>query len=73
MKIVVDTNILFSFFKRNSMTRRIITSVEFFEFYTLKSRFDELVKHKEEICIKANITNEDFLKTIDEIRLSLKL
>jgi predicted nucleic acid-binding protein len=35
MKIVVDTNILFSFFKRDSTTRRIITSVEF---YTLKSR-----------------------------------
>jgi predicted nucleic acid-binding protein len=54
----------FSFFKRDSTTRRIITSVEFFEFYTLKSRFDELLKHKEEICVKANITNEDFLKTI---------
>jgi len=73
MKIVVDTNILFSFFKRDSTTRRIITSVEFFEFYTLKSRFDELLKHKEEICVKANITNEDFLKTIHEIRLFVEV
>jgi hypothetical protein len=30
----------------------------------MKSRFDELLKHEEEICVKANITNEDFLKTI---------
>jgi len=39
-------------FKRDSTTGRIITSVEFFEFSMLESRFDELVKHKEEILFE---------------------
>ncbi len=43
--------------------------VDLFEFYTLRSRFDELFKHKEEVCAKANITAEEFLKTLDEIRI----
>ncbi|MEM0054229.1 MAG: PIN domain-containing protein [Nitrososphaeria archaeon] len=60
MKLVVDTNILFSFFKKDSSTRSIMTSVDLFEFHTLNSRFNELLKHREEICKKANITSEDF-------------
>ncbi|MBO3798485.1 MAG: hypothetical protein JTT13_06430 [Candidatus Brockarchaeota archaeon] len=60
MKLVVDTNILFSFFKKDSATRKIMTRIDLFEFYTLRSRFDELFKHKEEVCAKANITVEEF-------------
>ncbi len=47
MKLVVDTNILFSFFKKDSVTREIMTMTGLFEFYTLRSRFDELFKHKD--------------------------
>ncbi|MEM3407328.1 MAG: PIN domain-containing protein [Candidatus Aenigmatarchaeota archaeon] len=73
MKLVVDTNVLFSFFKKDSITRKIITLVDLFEFYTLKSRLGELIKHKEEVCTKANITPEDFLKTLDEIKIFINV
>ncbi|MEM2058637.1 MAG: PIN domain-containing protein [Thermoproteota archaeon] len=69
MKLVVDTNILFSFFKKDSVTRKIMTRIDLFEFYTLRSRFDELFKHKEEVCAKANITVEEFFKTLNEIKI----
>ncbi|RJS74260.1 hypothetical protein CW713_02340 [Methanophagales archaeon] len=34
MKLVVDGNILFSFFKKDSITRKLITAFEIFELYT---------------------------------------
>jgi len=36
MQLVVDSNILFSFFKKDSKTRELIVMIEFFEFCTLK-------------------------------------
>jgi predicted nucleic acid-binding protein len=73
MKLIIDTNVLFSFFKKDSTTRKIITLIDLFEFYTLKSRLDEVLKHKEEVCTKANITSEEFSKTLNEIKIFVNI
>jgi len=69
MRLVVDSNVLLSFFKKESSTRKIITLVELLELYTLKSRIDELIKHKNEICSKAKITGEEFSRSLVELEL----
>ncbi|RLJ02049.1 MAG: hypothetical protein DRP10_02395 [Candidatus Aenigmatarchaeota archaeon] len=73
MKLVVDSNVLFSFFKKESSTRKIITLVELLELYTLKSRIDELIKHKEEICSKSKITEEEFFKSLTELEIFVRI
>jgi len=72
MKLVVDSNVLFSFFKKESSTRKIITLVELLELYTLKSRIDELIKHKEEICSKSKITEEEFSRSLTELEIFVR-
>jgi predicted nucleic acid-binding protein len=52
-------NILFSFFKKDSTTRRLLTSFEIFELYTPALCFLELLNHKEEICKKSGISGND--------------
>ena len=55
MKLVIDANILFSFFKKDSFTRRFILSHPEIELFTPMYVFDELEEHKEEIKSKARI------------------
>ena len=66
MKLVVDTNVLFSFFKKDSTTRNIITSYEIFQLYTPEFCLKELEKLKNVICKKARISEKEF-KEIFEI------
>jgi predicted nucleic acid-binding protein len=73
MKLVIDSNILFSFFKKESQTRRIITLFDVFEFYTPKSRIDELVNHRKEICRKAKISEKDFDRIVLELRVFIEV
>jgi len=55
MKLVVDANILFSFFKKDSFTRRFILSHPEIELFTPMYVFDELEEHKDEVKFKAKI------------------
>ena len=53
--LVIDTNILFSFFKSDSTTRKIIYKLGgFLDLYTPEYVYDELQKYKEfshaEVC-----------------------
>ena len=48
MKLVVDANILFSFFKKESFTRKFILSHPELELFTSEYVFEELEKYKEE-------------------------
>ncbi len=73
MKLAVDSNILFSFFRKGSQTRKIIATIESFELCTLKSRIDELIEHRDEICAKARIGPEDFMKTLSEIEVFVEV
>jgi predicted nucleic acid-binding protein len=69
MKLVVDANILFSFFKRDSTARNLLTSFELFELYTPALGFSELVKNKAEICRKAAISEAEFEDALEALRL----
>lgn len=59
MEFVIDTNILFSFFKNDSITRRIIIEKQL-KLYAPKETFIELTKYKDEICEKSHITKKEF-------------
>ncbi|RZN40080.1 MAG: hypothetical protein EFT35_03375 [Methanophagales archaeon ANME-1-THS] len=69
MKLVVDANVLFSFFKKESQTRELITSFEIFELYTPLLGINELFKNKEEICRKSKITEADFEEAMESLKL----
>ncbi len=60
MKLVVDANILFSFFKKDSFTRRFILSHPEIELFTPLYVFEELDEHKEEVKSKARIDDRVF-------------
>lgn len=53
--MVVDANVLFSFFKKDSFTRRFILSHPEMDLFTPLYVFDELEEHKEEVKSKAKI------------------
>src|SRR3989338_1927154 len=68
MKLVVDTNVVFSFFKKESVVQEIMLS-PIIEVYTPKEMFEEIAKYKERICKVAAISSpyfEDIVKVIRE-------
>lgn len=69
MRLVVDANVLFSFFKKDSATRKIITSFELFELITPSLCVKELHRHEGEIREKAKISDEEFEEGMEDLRL----
>jgi len=67
MKLVVDTNILFSFFWKNSVTRDLITSSGF-ELISPEIALKELEKYSREISSKLRITKKEFDKEMQELK-----
>ena len=64
MKIVLDSNVLFSALIRNSTTRKLILEYDdsfLFPSYIL----DEMEEHKEELMIKSKMSKEDFDKLLE--------
>jgi predicted nucleic acid-binding protein len=59
MKVVVDTNILFSFFWKNSLTRKLLLTSNF-ELISPIFALDELQKYSKDIIKKTNITKKQF-------------
>lgn len=68
MKLVVDANILFSFFQKKSFTRSFILNHPEIEYFTPTYVFDELEKHEGTIKKKANIEDRIYRLIIDEIK-----
>ena len=68
MRFVVDTNILFSFFWKDSITRKIILKIQLF---APEFALEEINKYKEEIKKKAKITEEQFKELRQELALTL--
>ena len=73
MKLVVDANVLFSFFKRDSTTRKLVTSFEILELYTPSLCIKELSKNKEEICRKSKISEAEFEEAMEYLRLFVEV
>jgi predicted nucleic acid-binding protein len=67
MRLIVDANILFSFFKKDSFTRRFILSHPEIELFTSLYVFEELEEHKEEIKSKARIDDTVYELSTREI------
>ena len=71
MKIVVDTNILFSFFWENSITRRLLT-MPFLELISPQIAFEELKRYSKEIISKAKISSERFKQELNKLTSVVK-
>lgn len=61
MKIVIDSNILFSALIKDSITRRMILDYEGL-FLFPEYIFEEMKKHKADLIKKSNMTQEDLQK-----------
>jgi len=72
MKLVVDTNILFSFFKSDSVTRRIIVESSI-DLFAPEKTFLELKKFTGEICRKSGIKEDKFKKIFEKLMLFVKI
>jgi predicted nucleic acid-binding protein len=66
LSFVVDTNILFTFFWKNSTTRKIFNETEI-RLFSPKYALDEIIKYSGEIQSKTKITKDDFEKIYQEI------
>ena len=58
MKLVVDTNILFSFFKKDSFTQRLIVDSSL-ELISPELSLKELKKYSNELSVKSKIGKDD--------------
>jgi predicted nucleic acid-binding protein len=63
LKLVVDTNILFSFFKKESFTRKLIIDSSL-ELISPELALKEIQKYSKELLIKSKINKEDFDYTL---------
>mgnify|MGYP001558410915 CR=1 FL=1 len=66
MKIVIDTNILLSFFWKDSITRKLIINLKNSLLAPEKAR-EEIIKYSNEIIQKLKISRKDFEKLFEEL------
>ncbi len=69
----MDTNVLFSFFKKESKTRRLILNFEILELITPSFCIDELNEHKELICEKSKLSDSEFEEVLDDLLIFVKV
>jgi len=67
MKIVVDTNILFSFFWEGSLTRRLLITSNF-ELISPAIALKELQKYSEEICKRLKMSGKNFIEQLNKLK-----
>jgi len=73
MRLVVDTNVLFSFFKKESKTRNLILNFEILESVTPSFCIDELNEHKGLICEKSKLSDSEFEEVLDDLQIFVKV
>ena len=71
MILVVDTNVLFSFFWQDSFIRQILTSKNI-EFFSPEIAVEELKKYSSLIIKKAKISNKEFNSEIVRLKSFVK-
>ena len=72
MKLVVDTNVLMTYFWKNSETRKIIILNDEIELIAPEFALEEINKHKEEIIKKSKISEEEFKVSRIDLAISVK-
>ena len=68
MKLVLDANILFSFFKKRSFTRTFILNHPEIGYFTPRYVFDELDNYKDVIINKSGIEEKIYRLIIKELK-----
>jgi len=68
MKCVVDTNILFSFFWNNSLTKKLLITSNL-ELISPEIALKEIKKYKNEIIKKTRISEKDFIGEFKKLKL----
>jgi len=71
MKLVIDTNILFSFFKSTSLTRKLIES-QSFQLISPQLAIEEIKKYSEIIIKKTGISKSEFDFYLEELKRIVK-
>lgn len=71
MKIGVDTNILFSFFWQESLTRKLLIASNF-ELVSPKIALEEIEKYSQEIKKKLKITEREFREQFEKLKEIVK-
>ena len=71
MKIVVDTNILFSFFWKDSHTKRLMINSNS-ELISSEFALEEIRKYYKEIITKAKISEDYFNEELRKLKLIVK-
>ena len=66
MKIVIDSNVLFSALIKDALTRRLILEYED-EFLFPQYIFEEMQKHKKRLLKKSKMNEEEFSELLDII------
>jgi predicted nucleic acid-binding protein len=74
MKIVVDSNIVFSAIlnTKSKIGQLIINGSKYFEFYTVGLLKDEIIERKDKILILAGLSQDQFNKTLQVIISRIK-
>lgn len=67
MKVMVDTNVLFSFFWKNSFTKKFLCSSKF-ELISPEFALEEIAKHKKEIMKKVSLKEKEFASNLKELK-----
>ncbi|MBU3906948.1 MAG: PIN domain-containing protein [Nanoarchaeota archaeon] len=71
MKIAVDTNVLFSFFWQESLTRKLLITSNF-ELISPELALEEIEKYAQEIKRKLKITDKAFREQLDKLKEIVK-
>lgn len=70
MKLVVDSNILFTYFWKESVTKELLLKEEF-ELFAPEFALEEINKYKEEIQEKTSILEEEFKTAKTDIAIAV--
>jgi predicted nucleic acid-binding protein len=68
MRLIVDANVIFSFFKRDSFTRGFIFTHPELELFVPEYLFDEIDEYRDIIIKKARIDDNVYDTTVRELR-----
>jgi predicted nucleic acid-binding protein len=71
LDVVVDSNILFSYFWKNSITKKII-DLDIFNLYSPDFALTEINKYKSDIIKKTKISSSEFNLVLDELKSKIK-
>lgn len=71
MKLVIDTNILFSFFWENSTTKKLLVASGI-TLISPEMAIEELKKYSKEIMKKTKISKKEFGEKLEKLKLIVK-